>query len=151
MCGIIFSDLFGMCKKMRFKISVFGSILLVAGLLMIIAVFLSWFSYSAFSISGWEIFTDSVSDSFRSNIPFLMLVFGIAAIMLAFFDLVGMERIMVKVLALFLGIVGMILILSFLAFDFSYLGIGVYLEIIALIVLIVVPILGLLKILPEVK
>ena len=137
---------------MEFKMNIWGLIILIAGILAAVSVFLAWFSYMGFSATGWDIY-DMGSYYKYSLFPLLILIAAIVAIIFALFELLGIElldKTITRIITLVLGVVILVLALVIANdADFKHIAYGGMLEFVAALVLIIVPLLLILKVLPD--
>jgi len=139
---------------MEFKMSIYGILLLIAGIVALVAVFLSW--TTGISFTGWDIFgmRSYPGAPWEVYVPLIVLILAIVAILFALCELldIGLLDKMVKnIIVLVVGVLMVVLLLLF-PDDLSKIGnagIGYFLSLIAGILLILVPLLSMLKVLPE--
>jgi len=146
---------------MNMKISIFGILLLVAGILAAVALFLDWWSVTFLgvkaSVTGWEFFSDG--DGYRfAFIPVVLLVLAIVTILGALLEFTGLAadmNMIIKIVAIVVGILIIVLSMVVISDGFSYSGwaenlaIGFYLSVVAGALIAVASLLSLLKVLPE--
>jgi len=136
---------------MEFKMNIWALIILIAGILAAVSVFLAWFSFMGFSATGWDIYGQTY---YKYNLfPLLILIAAIVAIVLALFELLGIElldKTITRIITLVLGVVILVLALVIANdADFKNIAYGGMLEFVAALVLIIVPLLLILKVLPD--
>jgi hypothetical protein len=157
---------------MDMKISIFGILLLVAGALAAVALFINWFGVSAVGFAeketAWSMMNEEGSKEILkySYMPIVLLVLAIVAIVVGVVSFLGLGdplNMIMKIAAIVVGI--LIIVLSYLfASDvlsvlkdmgieevgakISY-EIGFYLSVVAGALMAIVSALSLLKVLPE--
>ena len=120
----------GNVKIGNMEISIGDLLLMIGGLVMLIAVFLSWTTYSAAVLAGWKdvgisgmdlisgkLDGTSVSYSFLGKAPLFVLIFGIAAIVLGALPLFKIDNKGIK-------IAGAVVALLALIFAIMYMIVG---------------------------
>ena len=140
---------------MEAKLNIVWLLVLIAGVLAAVGVFLAWMSEGGYSVTGWELVTDWAkwTDDFRVYLPIVSLILGVLAILLAVLGFVGVDLPASKLIVIIIGV--LVILMPFITFSedlgeaMKVFGIGVWIEIIAGILLVIVPILSMLKILPE--
>ncbi|MDR0198497.1 MAG: hypothetical protein LBI08_01980 [Methanomassiliicoccaceae archaeon] len=141
---------------METKMNMYGLLVLIAAVVALVAVFLAWTSGGGFSITGWQYYNEwhALADIWEIYIPLIVLILAIVAIVFALLEFVGVSfnAMMQKVIVMVIGVLILLFVIIFAnKMEFKYMGIGIYLDLIAGILLIVVPLLALLKVLPEAK
>jgi hypothetical protein len=137
---------------MEFRPNIYGILLMVAGLVALISVFLAWVSFWGFSISGWEFFNDyGFIDDWKTNIPLIVMILAIVAIVFALLEFTGIsfDAQIQRIIVMMIGALIVVLTFIFVDGEFDYVGIGMYLAIIAGLLLVIVPLLVMLRVLPE--
>ena len=138
---------------MKFKLSIYGILLLIGGILAVIALFLSWYVYSGGSTTGWEIFT--AGGSGLSFIPVVLLILSIMVIGAAIDEFIvrfASIGTILKVIALVLGVLITVLpivLLQSIEIGFASAAVGFYSTLVAGILVAVSALLSLLKVLPK--
>ena len=140
---------------MKFKMSLFGLLVLIAGLIALIAVFLAWATGYGHSASGWDVF-DIDGHKYR-YFPLIVLIVAILVILVGFFELFEiklLDEMLTRILVIIFGVLIFVLPLL-VALDMRHpgisMGIGLILEFVAGLILIIVPLLAMFKLLPEIK
>ena len=128
------------------KSSIFSIIILIVGLIGIISVFMAWFDFYGFTKSGWEIFNESGSgDPYVMYMPVIVLAFSIIAMIIG---LIGLIKPMKEMGAGVIVSGILVVIAAILYYTYSetglttikmgdYAGIGLWLAMIAGILLII--------------
>jgi hypothetical protein len=150
-------------KKMDFKMSYIGIIVLIGALIAMASVFMDWavaeFMGNKEGITGWD-FYDEGKDAFDQYLyPMIILILGVVAIIMGILEFTGMGNTVTRVITLILGV--LVIVFSYLTYsgyldlfpaameEFIDMGYGIYLEFLAGIMLIVAPVLGLTGFLDE--
>jgi uncharacterized membrane protein len=117
-------------EKMKFKISTYGILLVVGGILALIGLFLDWTS----TATGWSIFSETGSDYKYYLMPVILLLLAVMAIGAGIDEFIGwgpMINKAVRVIAIVVGILivalSIFLITDFVPFRIGGLGLGFYL------------------------
>jgi len=139
---------------MGFKMNTLGLIVLIAGLIALVAVFLAWASAYGHSTTGWDFFgyRDLPGVSWKVYIPLFVLILAIVTVLFSLLSLFGTDILgdQTKIVYIVLGVV--ILVLAFIFAsegELKYAGIGLILEFVAGLALIIVPLLAMFKVIPE--
>ena len=134
---------------MKKKVSYIGIIALIASMIAVLAVFTEWIvtDIEDIGMSGWELYM-GVEDLFQYFFPLIVLVSGVIAVVLAALEILDMGNEITRIAMLITGV--LIIAFSFytyyalclevgeLAVGFN-MWIGVFLEIIAGVILIITP------------
>ena len=139
---------------MGFKMNTLGLIVLIAGLIALVAVFLAWFSAYGHSVSGWDFFgyRDIPGVSWKVYIPLFVLILAVVVVLFSLLSLFGTEIFgeMSKIVYIILGALILVLAIIFAhEGELKYAGIGLILEFVAALALIIVPLLAIFKVIPE--
>jgi len=134
---------------MKKKVSYIGIIALIGAMLSVMAVFLNWITAEVVDIgmSGWELYM-GIEEFSQYFFPLIVLVSGVIAVVLAALEILDMGNEITRIAMLITGV--LIIAFSFytyyaftddvgelaVAFD---MGIGVFLEIIAGVILMITP------------
>ena len=137
---------------MGFKMSVAGILVLIAALLAVLSFFLAWTSIGPISWNGLDYLDTGEAVGYA---PLLIMIVGIVALILALLPMLDVKLLAAPIDKILTMVFGVLIIVFFVwcataeGRNFDYLGIGAWLALISGILLIVVPLLALLKVLPE--
>ena len=137
--------------EMEFKINHLGLIVLIAGVLALVSIFLDWWSVFGIGTSAWSMITGTGGSPEKYYATFV-LVLAAAVAVFAILEFMGMgKRSMFMTRVPVMAVGALIVVLSTLTMrgHFDAGGIGFYLAVIAGIALLIVPLLGILRILPD--
>ena len=117
----------GNVKIGNMEISIGDLLLMIGGLIMLIAVFLSWTTYSGATLTGWrdvgisgmdlisgKLDGESVSYSFLAKGPLFVLIFGIAALVLGALPLFKVDNKGIKIAGAVVALLGLIFAILYL-------------------------------------
>ena len=117
----------GNVKIGNMEISIGDLLLMLGGLVMLIAVFLSWSTYSAVVLTGWrdvgisgmdlisgKLDGNSVSYAFLGKAPLFALIFGIAAIVLGALPLFKVDNKGIKIAGAVVALLALIFIIMYM-------------------------------------
>jgi len=140
-----------------FKFSIYGILLLAGGTIALAGIFLAWFSFPPFSLTGWDIFSEGNGTYDYFFIPVILLVLSAMAMGAAVDDFIkrfASMRTMLRAIALIIGVLIAVLPI-FLMSDIGgsgwteYLAVGFYMTVAGGILITVSVVLSLLKVLPD--
>jgi len=140
---------------MGFKMSYVGIIVLLGALLALVGVFLDWYfvDITNMRVSGWDIFDlGDIYDLYY--LPLIVLILAALALILGLLEFAGKSSPITRILLIVFGL--LIAVLSFVVYNdivgdsnLAEMGIGLYMEIIAGIMLILAPVLAMAGVLKE--
>jgi len=136
---------------MGFKMNTYGLLVMIGAIIALVAVFLAWISGFGESVSGWKVYSELKGLDWRINIPLIVTILAIVCIVFALLEAleISFNDLVQKIMVMVIGALIVVLALLFIDGHYDMAGIGLYLEIVAGIILIVVPLLAILKVLPE--